>query len=574
MDGVLAALRKAAGSAAHEAQETESDNSIAGGLGEDKLLARRCFFLLLESQIVDLHYHSRLFVLLCGNVYMRLKRAAGGLLTAAATPEGFRIQAVQMASALAAYQSYRHHRRRFVDEALYDLDSEIAQRQAVMEATAAQEKGRATSEMKDLLMLCLQKRRVVLGVVQDGVARADGEELLNVKAKLTRYVDGCASSIEGYSSPQPGAGGLAQAPAPAPAPMPDAKPDGTETQEQTSAEAAEGDGDVVGLTVPSDAKTEAEAAQEARRLHLEMELRKLDEARQAVVARLNSIEGSSNEDNDDAPTKDDTEKSSPATAALAASSPSGDLSPSHSSGERIGAAVAEAVKETLREMLRWEVLQIDESLCRATMQYLKFNQMYLQRRSRASEMLMRRLAMCSARFDTLIESAQKGLNPPTPVSTSEISPPTPRSTSASPETRKGGEHGPMDPTGTSELFGLPVSRAEALKECKKQKRMVSETSRQLKKILFEWDEIFIIVTDFTEDLGYLPGDYKPRCAAPWIRQSVSVTHERANAYMPICCAGLFGSLRYERMYACVWCARRAGVMLRRFSASFYEISLS
>ena len=189
---------------------------------------------------------------------------------------------------------------------------------------------------------------------------------------------------------------------------------------------------------------------------------------------------------------------------------SGDLSPSHPSEVRIAAAVSDAVKETLREMLRWEVLQIDESLCRATMQYLKFSQRYLQRRSRASEMLIRRLAMCSARYETLIESAQKSLNPSTPIDhESEISPPTPRTTSASPETREG-DSGLLDPTGQSEIFGLPVSKEEALKECKKQKRMVSETSRQLKKILTEWDELFIVVTDCGQDLQYLPTDYGPR----------------------------------------------------------------
>ena len=201
MDSVLGALRKDGDSVG----ETESDNSIAGGVAEATQLARRCFFLLLESQIVDLHYHARLFVLLCGNVHARLKRAPGGLLTAAATPEGFRIQAVIMASALAAYQSYRHHRRRAVDETLADLDVAIAQRHAFIESGHAgnqHDRGRAASEAKTLLELCLDKRRVALTIVQDGVARADGEELLRVQAKLADYVGGVAPTIEGYSSPQ------------------------------------------------------------------------------------------------------------------------------------------------------------------------------------------------------------------------------------------------------------------------------------------------------------------------------------------------------------------------------------
>lgn len=502
VDGVLAALRKAgasAGTSAKEPEETESDNSIAGGVAEATQLARRCFLLLLESQVVDLHHHARLFVLLCGNVHARLKRAAGGLLTAAATHEGFRKQAVITASALAAYQSYRHHRRRAVDEQLADLDYEIAKLQAVIESAAAQQKALGISEMKNLLDLCQHKRRLVLSIVHDGVARADGEELLGVQAKLVNYVDSCASAIDGYSSPQP-------FPAAATEPEPEAA-HSAETQ-ATPAE-AQTEQNASGSVEPGDALVEAEVAQESRRLRLEMELRKLDEARQAVMARLSAI---------DSLDKDETQETGPGAEMLshlmdpsASGSPSsGDLSPSHPSEVRIAAAVSDAVKETLREMLRWEVLQIDESLCRATMQYLKFSQRYLQRRSRASEMLIRRLAMCSARYETLIESAQKSLNPSTPIDhESEISPPTPRTTSASPETREG-DSGLLDPTGQSEIFGLPVSKEEALKECKKQKRMVSETSRQLKKILTEWDELFIVVTDCGQDLQYLPTDYGPR----------------------------------------------------------------
>lgn len=504
VDGVLAALQKNGGTPPkelEESEETESDNSIAGGLAEATQLARRCFRLLLESQIVDLHYHARLFVLLCGNVHTRLKRAAGDLLAAAQLPEGFRIQTVQMASALAAYQSYRHHRRRAVDEALYDLDSEIAQRQAVMEAAASQEKGRLTSEMQDLLELCLRKRQVVLGVVKDGVARADGEELLRVQANLTDYVDRCAKPIEGYSSP----GGDAPRPAQAPTAGSQPEPEPTKRADVHEPAAGEEDQDSSRPEDPDDAVTEAEAAQDARRLQLEMELRKLDEARQAVKARLSAIDGNGDASDDG----DEADKTDSANVGLG-SPLSGDLSPSHPSDVRIGAAVKEAVMETIREMLRWEVLQIDESLCRATMQYLKFSQQYLDRRSRASEMLIRRLAMCSARYETLVESAQRGLNPSTPIDhAKEISPPTPRSTSASPDTRKA-YGSSLDPTGQSEIFGLPVSKSEALKECKKQKRMVSETSRQLKKILSEWDQAFILITDFTQDLSYLPADYSPR----------------------------------------------------------------
>ena len=200
MDSVLGALRKGGDSA----EETESDNSIAGGVAEAAQLARRCFFLLLESQIVDLHYHARLFALLCGNVHARLKRI--GLLTAAATADGFRIQAVIMASALAAYQSYRHHRRRAVDETLADLDAAIAQRHAFLESGQTRnqhERGQSASETKELLALCLHKRQVALDVVQDGVARADDGELLEVQAKLADYVGGFAPTIEGFSSPQP-----------------------------------------------------------------------------------------------------------------------------------------------------------------------------------------------------------------------------------------------------------------------------------------------------------------------------------------------------------------------------------
>ena len=200
VDSVLGALRKGGDSA----EETESDNSIAGGVAEAAQLARRCFFLLLESQIVDLHYHARLFALLCGNVHARLKRI--GLLTAAATADGFRIQAVIMASALAAYQSYRHHRRRAVDETLADLDAAIAQRHAFLESGQTRnqhERGQSASETKELLALCLHKRQVALDVVQDGVARADDGELLEVQAKLADYVGGFAPTIEGFSSPQP-----------------------------------------------------------------------------------------------------------------------------------------------------------------------------------------------------------------------------------------------------------------------------------------------------------------------------------------------------------------------------------
>ena len=39
---------------------------------------------------------------------------------------------------------------------------------------------------------------------------------------------------------------------------------------------------------------------------------------------------------------------------------------------------------------------------------------------------------------------------------------------------------------------------------------MSETSRQCKKILSEWDEIFITVSDFTNDLKYLPADFTAR----------------------------------------------------------------
>lgn len=503
VDGVLSSLRK--DGASDGEPETESENSIAGGVVEATQLARRCFFLLLESQVVDLHYHSRLFLLMCGNVYTRLKGAAGGLYAAAATPDGFRIQTVEMASALAAYQSYRHHRRRYVDETVHDLDSEIAQRQALMEAAAAQEKSRAMSEMRDLLDLCLKKRRVVLGVVQDGVARADHAELLKVKSNLTGYVDNCSAAIEAYNSPAPKPNSPAPAPAeaepePAEAPAPITAPD--------DATGAAGAGEV-----EVDPKDEANAAQEARRLQLEMELRKLDEQRQEVVSRISLLDwtgerlsvdfytgllhfapillhycsilldrffrlpGGIEEENEDGEGAADGGEGAAAKKSQvrveSSGSDSGNLSPSHPNSERICAAVRGAVKDTLQEMLKWEVLQIDTSLCRATMQYLKFTQQYLQRRARASEMLTRRLAMCSARFDTLIDSAQKGLAPSTPIDHhSEISPPTPRTTSASPGTREDGSS--VDPTGLSQILQLPVSRAEAVKECKKQKRMVRD----------------------------------------------------------------------------------------------------
>ena len=193
-------------------------------------------------------------------------------------------------------------------------------------------------------------------------------------------------------------------------------------------------------------------------------------------------------------------------AAEAAGSPP--ISPSHNSDvERIKHIVEKAVRRTLDGMLKWEKEQIDTSLCRATMQYLKFAQRYLERRKRAGEMLTRRLAMCSSRYDTLLMVSNKtqGIDPGTPINHDlEIAPPTPSKTGASPDPFRRDS----DPTGQSQLYGLPTGGPAALREAKKQKRLVSETSRQLKKILAEWDDIFIALSDFCKDLEFtdLPAD--------------------------------------------------------------------
>ena len=120
MDAVLQSLAPAAAA------------GLNPDLWESHGLAKRSFPHLLDCGVTDLHLHALLFVQLAGAVFKDLSAAGGTVLETAAMPLGFQIQSVHMASALSAYQSYRHNCCREMDDALYEVDSDIAARQAAM----------------------------------------------------------------------------------------------------------------------------------------------------------------------------------------------------------------------------------------------------------------------------------------------------------------------------------------------------------------------------------------------------------------------------------------------------------